>query len=70
MHKDAIKPGQRVLITDDLLATGGTIGAAIKLVEKLGGIVVGIAFIIELKYLNGIEKIKDYDVMSLISYDE
>lgn len=53
MHKDAIKPGQRVLI-----------------VEKLGGIVVGIAFIIELKYLNGIEKIKDYDVMSLISYDE
>lgn len=70
MHKDAIKPGQRVLITDDLLATGGTIEAAIKLVEKLGGIVVGIAFIIELKYLNGIEKIKDYDVMSLISYDE
>ena len=59
----------RVLITDDLLATGGTI-EAIKLVEKLGGIVVGIAFIIELKYLNGIEKIKDYDVMSLISYDE
>ena len=69
MHKDAIKPGQRVLITDDLLATGGTIEAAIKLVEALGGIV-GIAFIIELKYLNGIEKIKDYDVMSLISYDE
>ena len=66
MHKDAIKPGQRVLITDDLLATGGTIEAAI----KLGGIVVGIAFIIELKYLNGIDKIKDYDVMSLISYDE
>ncbi|WP_085055634.1 adenine phosphoribosyltransferase [Staphylococcus haemolyticus] len=70
MHNDAIKPGQRVLITDDLLATGGTIEAAIKLVEKLGGIVVGIAFIIELKYLNGIEKIKDYDGMSLISYDE
>ncbi|MDU2145662.1 MAG: adenine phosphoribosyltransferase, partial [Staphylococcus sp.] len=54
----------------DLLATGGTIEAAIKLVEELGGIVVGIAFIIELKYLNGMEKIKDYDVMSLISYDE
>ncbi|CCI60994.1 MAG: adenine phosphoribosyltransferase [Staphylococcus equorum] len=70
MHKDALKPGQRVLITDDLLATGGTIEAAIKLVEQLGGIVVGIAFIIELKYLNGIEKIEDYDVMSLISYDE
>ena len=69
MHKDAIRPGQRVLITDDLLATGGTVEAAIKLVKKLGGIVVGIAFIIELKYLNGIERIKDYDVMSLISYD-
>src|SRR5699024_12082023 len=70
IHKDAIKPGQRVLITDDLLETVGTIEAAIKLVEQLGGIVVGIAFIIELKYLKGIEKIKDYDVMSLISYDE
>ena len=70
MHKDAIKPGQRVLITDDLLATGGTIEAAIHLVESLGGIVVGIAFLIELKYLNGIEKLKGYDVVSLISYDE
>lgn len=70
MHKDAIKPGQRVLITDDLLATGGTIEAAIHLIESLGGIVVGIAFLIELKYLNGIEKLKGYDVVSLISYDE
>ncbi|WP_353462161.1 adenine phosphoribosyltransferase [Mammaliicoccus sciuri] len=70
MHKDAIKPGQRVLITDDLLATGGTIEAAIHLVESSGGIVVGIAFLIELKYLNGIEKLKGYDVVSLISYDE
>lgn len=69
MHKDAIKPGQRVLITDDLLATGGTIVATIKLIEKLGGIVVGIAFLIELKYLNGMEKLKDYDTISLISYD-
>ena len=58
MHKDAIKPGQRVLITDDLLATGGTIEATIKLVESLGGIVAGIAFIIDLKYLNGYGEVK------------
>ncbi|WP_414046201.1 adenine phosphoribosyltransferase [Macrococcus equi] len=69
MHKDAIKPGQRVLITDDLLATGGTIEATIKLVEQLGGIVAGIAFIIDLKYLNGIEKLKGYDVLTLVEYD-
>lgn len=69
MHRDAIKPGQRVLITDDLLATGGTIVATIKLIEELGGIVVGIAFLIELKYLHGMEKLKDYDTISLISYD-
>ncbi|UTH13053.1 adenine phosphoribosyltransferase [Macrococcus equipercicus] len=70
MHKDAIKPGQRVLITDDLLATGGTIEATIKLVEELGGIVAGIAFIIDLKYLNGMAKLEGYDVLSLVSYDE
>lgn len=69
MHKDAIKPGQRVLITDDLLATGGTIEATIKLVESLGGIVAGIAFIIDLKYLNGMEKLKGYDVISLVEYE-
>lgn len=69
MHKDAIKPGQRVLITDDLLATGGTIEATIKLVEELGGIVAGIAFIIDLKYLNGMSKLKGYDVISLVAYD-
>ena len=68
IHKDAIKPGQRVLITDDLLATGGTIEATIKLVEELGGIVVGCAFIIELTYLNGMDKLKDYDVLTLMSY--
>ncbi|WP_056948056.1 adenine phosphoribosyltransferase [Secundilactobacillus odoratitofui] len=68
LHKDAIKPGQRVLVTDDLLATGGTISATIKLVEDLGGIVVGTAFIIELKDLNGREKIKDYDIFSLMEY--
>lgn len=68
MHKDAIKPGQRVLITDDLLATGGTIEASIKLVESLGGIVAGIAFLIELTELNGREKLEGYDVLTLMSY--
>lgn len=58
IHKDAIKPGQRVLITDDLLATGGTIEATIKLVEELGGIVAGIAFLIELSYLEGRKNLK------------
>ncbi len=68
IHKDSIKPGQRVLIVDDLLATGGTVGATIELVEKLGGIVAGCAFIIELSYLNGREKLKGYDMRALISY--
>jgi adenine phosphoribosyltransferase len=68
MHKDAIKPGQRVLITDDLLATGGTIEATIKLVEQLGGIVVGTAFLIELTDLNGREKLDGYDVLTLMQY--
>lgn len=69
IHKDAVKPGQRVLITDDLLATGGTIDATIKLVEQLGGIVVGIAFLIELNYLNGREKLDGYDILTIIPYD-
>jgi adenine phosphoribosyltransferase len=68
MHKDAIKPGQRVLITDDLLATGGTIDATIKLVEQLGGVVAGIAFLIELSYLDGRDKLKGYDVLTLMQY--
>ncbi|RLL47988.1 adenine phosphoribosyltransferase [Oceanobacillus piezotolerans] len=68
IHKDAIKPGQRVLITDDLLATGGTIDATIKLVEELGGVVVGCAFLIELSYLDGKDKLDGYDVLSLMSY--
>lgn len=68
IHKDAIKPGQRVLITDDLLATGGTIEATIKLVEELGGIVVGCAFLIELKDLNGRDRIQGYDVKVLMEY--
>lgn len=68
IHKDAIKPGQRVLITDDLLATGGTIEATIQLVEQLGGVVAGIAFLIELSYLNGREKLGKYDILTLMEY--
>lgn len=68
IHKDAIKPGQRVLITDDLLATGGTIEATIQLVEELGDIVAGIAFLIELSYLDGKDKLTGYDVRSLMTY--
>ncbi len=68
MHEDGIKKGQNVLIVDDLLATGGTSEAACKLVEKLGGKVVGIAFIINLSYLGGMEKLRGYDVFSLIDY--
>ena len=69
IHKDAIKPGQRVLITDDLLATGGTIEATIKLVEELGGIVVGCAFLVELGYLNGKDKLVDYDVLTIMTFE-
>ncbi|MEI5905713.1 adenine phosphoribosyltransferase [Bacillus spongiae] len=68
IHKDAIKPGQRVLITDDLLATGGTIEATIKLVEELGGVVAGIAFLIELSYLDGRDKLDGYDMLTLMEY--
>lgn len=68
IHKDAIKPGQRVLITDDLLATGGTIEATIQLVEQLGGVVAGIAFLIELSYLEGRKKLNGYDVLTLMQY--
>ncbi|WP_080146357.1 adenine phosphoribosyltransferase [Marinilactibacillus piezotolerans] len=68
LHKDAIQPGQKVLVCDDLLATGGTIAATIELVEKLGGEVVGTAFFIELKDLNGRDKIKNYDIFTLMDY--
>ena len=68
MHKDAIKPGQRVAIVDDLLATGGTMEAAAKLIEKLGGEVVSMQFLIELEDLNGREKLSKYNVNSLIKY--
>jgi adenine phosphoribosyltransferase len=68
MHKDAIQPGQKVLIADDLLATGGTIDATMQLVKKLGGEIVGAAFFIELTYLNGREKLKDIDLFTLVQY--
>lgn len=69
IHQDSIKEGERVLITDDLLATGGTIEATIELVEQLGGVIVGCAFLIELSYLEGKSKLKDYDVLTLMKYD-
>lgn len=69
IHTDAIVPGDQVLIHDDLLATGGTAAAACRLVEKLGGKVVGVSFLIELSFLNGREKLKGYDVFSIIQYD-
>lgn len=68
MHADAVKPGDRVLVVDDLLATGGTMEATVKLVEKLGGEVVGLAFLIELSDLNGREKLQGYDILTLITY--
>lgn len=68
MHKDAVKPGQKVLVVDDLLATGGTVDATIKLIEKLGGEVVGCAFLIELTDLKGREKIDKYPIKTLIQY--
>ncbi len=68
IHQDAIKSGDRVLIIDDLLATGGTVGAAIELVKKMGGKIAGIGFLIELTFLNGREKNKGYDMFSLIKF--
>lgn len=69
IHEDAIKPGQRVAIVDDLLATGGTIEAVTKLVEKVGGEVVSLNFVIELEELKGRDKLKGHDIMSLLKYD-
>lgn len=69
MHRDAIEPGQRVLIVDDLLATGGTASAVATLVEELGGVIVGIAFLIDLSFLGGREKLKGHDVFCLMQYD-
>ena len=69
IHKDAIQPGDTVLLHDDLLATGGTARAAVNLIEKLGGKVVQVSFIIELSFLKGREKLKGYDVRSLVDYE-
>jgi adenine phosphoribosyltransferase len=69
MHKDAIKPGDRVVIVDDLIATGGTVEASIKLVEQLGGKVVKIIFLMELAGLNGRKRLEGYDVDSVIVYE-
>ncbi len=70
IHKDAIEPGKRVLLVDDLLATGGTISAAARLVEQLGGTVAGFAFLVELAFLNGRQHLGDHDILSLVSYEE
>ena len=70
IHEDAVKPGDRVLICDDLLATGGTAAATVKLVELLGGKVEGAAFAVELTFLNGRKKLQGLDVFSLIQYDK
>lgn len=69
MHKDSIKPGQKVVLVDDLVPTGGTIEAAIKLVEELGGEVVKVVFLMELAGLKGRERLKGYDVESVLCYD-
>ncbi len=70
IHADAVRPGQRVLLCDDLLATGGTAAAAIKLIRQLGGEVAGAAFAVELNFLNGRSKLPGIDVFSLLKYDK
>jgi adenine phosphoribosyltransferase len=70
IHVDAIEPGQRVVLVDDLLATGGTMEATIKLVQQLGGDIAGLGFAVELDFLKGRDRFKDYDVFSLLHYDE
>lgn len=70
IHQDAIEPGQRVVLVDDLLATGGTMEATIKLVQQLGGEIAGLGFAIELDFLRGRERLRDYDVFSLLHYNE
>ncbi len=70
IHEDAVRPGQHVLLCDDLLATGGTAAASIELVRKLGGEVVGAAFAVELNFLNGRTKLPGLDVFSMLKYDK
>jgi adenine phosphoribosyltransferase len=69
VHKDAVAPGERALIVDDVLATGGTAGAAVRLVEQLGGTIAGLGFVIELNFLEGRRKLEGYDAVSLIEYE-
>ncbi|MGL4392045.1 MAG: adenine phosphoribosyltransferase [Fusobacteriaceae bacterium] len=68
MHSDSVKKNQRVIIVDDLLATGGTVDATIKMVEQLGGIVAGLAFLIELEELKGRDRLKNYEIFTLMKY--
>lgn len=68
MHEDAFETGEKILIVDDLLATGGTVSATIELVKKLGGQIAGLAFLIELTFLEGRKRLKDYDISSLVKY--
>lgn len=68
VHSDAIEPGQRVLLIDDLLATGGSAQAACQLIEKLGGHIIGVAFLVELSFLNGRARLSNYDVFSILQY--
>jgi adenine phosphoribosyltransferase len=68
VHKDAVRPGQRVIIVDDLLATGGTCAATVQLAKSLGGNIAGLAFVVELDFLNGRKKLKEFDVFSLLHY--
>jgi adenine phosphoribosyltransferase len=70
MHKDAIQPGQRIIIVDDLLATGGTAQATAKLAKSLGADICGLGFVVELDFLKGRDKLKEYDVVSLLHYDK
>jgi len=70
IHTDAIHAGERVLVHDDLLATGGTVQAACRLVERLGGVILGVSFLIELDFLNGRQKLGSRDVFSIIRYDK
>jgi adenine phosphoribosyltransferase len=69
IHKDAIEPGEKILIHDDLLATGGTVEAVCKMVEKLGGEISGILFLVELSFLNGKEKLSKYNVHSIVKFE-
>ena len=70
MHKDAIEPGDKVLVHDDLLATGGTMNAVCRLIEQLGGEIVQLSFIVELSFLHGRDKLKPYDVRSIVNYED